>query len=337
VDTFEALVRLDAAGWTTLPARPDLASADVPPELSRLLKRAGGLSHAGRHYDFAGAGEPPSDVVVVGGFVRRLGDDALLVAHDDTLRVFGLGPEGDLVVLATSVGDWLATLLTPPEPEDVGPEPLADLAFDGEGHGWDLDAVPVPATLRRDLLPTDLLDAPLHVDARCAWVGDRIVEVAPAPRAVVEEALGATGPDLDELFGAGGGRPRPRSTVIVVLVVLGLVLTILGMACIAVPGGLLVLLAWMLVEKDVDRLRSGYLPDADREVVERVRSMTYAALLLVVVLFGLQAFLLCNGFYDVLLDGLYIPWWRSLFVVEDPDAALSIGLRWVVQSVAQVT
>lgn len=320
MDLFEALVRLDAAGWKTLPARPELAAV-LPAELARLVKRAGGLQLGDRRFDFTGTDPLPNWMHVHGAFARRVSESVVLVGAGDHLAVFEITNDPRrLTYLAPDIGSWLAQELAPAPATSTPPDPLADLAFDGEGWGWDREQLVAPTRLSLDQLPTDLLDEPVHLDARCIWIGDRLVDVAPASPAVVEEALAAPAPNLDELFGAGGGRPRPRATLIAMLVATGIVLAVLGMGCISVPGGLLVLLAWMLVEKDLDRLESGYLPEADREVVMRVRSLTYAGLLLVVVLFVLQGLLLCNGFYDVLLDNVYIPWWRSLFVGEGEPA-----------------
>jgi hypothetical protein len=109
--------------------------------------------------------------------------------------------------------------------------------------------------------------------------------------------------ELDELFGEAGARPRPRTGLVVTLLAVGLLATVLGMVCTAVPGGLLVLVAWQLVEKDADRVESGYLPAEARTTVVWLRRATLAAIVLVVLLFVAQAVLLAMGFYDVLWAG----------------------------------
>lgn len=109
-----------------------------------------------------------------------------------------------------------------------------------------------------------------------------------------------TDPTLDELFGEEGGAPEPRSTTIVALLAAGLTMTILGLACSSAPGGMLVLLAWYLVGKDMDRLDNGYLPADARPRVRRLQHATWASVAVVLVAFGVQAWLLGMGVYDLL-------------------------------------
>lgn len=276
----------------------------LPTSLVRLLRRVGGMGKGDTHYRFA-KGPVPGWLAPSATLRWGIGADTYLIGVAETLWVVQV--EGaDVVVLADDLGSWLAGVLDPPDRVRVLPVALPDLGLVGDGQGWALDTL--PAILARGGLPEGLRGAPFHLDAQHAWVGGRVVELR--PREVVHGET-PDGPDLDELFGAGGGRPRPRTALIATLLGVGLVLTLLGMACINAPGGLLVLIAWMLVEKDLERLESGYLPEADRPQVEQIRSMTYAGLVLVILLFFLQGFLLCNGFYDWLLDTLYIPWWRA--------------------------
>lgn len=275
MDTFEALVRLEMAGWKALPPEPD-ASGGQPDELARLARRAGGLQKGDTTYRFVGAGRPPESLGPDAPFRMTLSDGLHVVEHRGELWVLESDVPGVYRLLARSLGGWLQHLLEPGPPL-----PLAD----DEG--------------------------PRRVDSEGVWIGEVVDAPAAAP---VDDALPPSGADVDELFGEGSGRPRPRSALISTLLVVGLFLTVLGMACINAPGGILVLLAWMFVEKDVERLESGYLPEADRAEVERLRAVTHAGLLLVVALFFLQALLLCFGFYDLLLDRYYIPWWRDLVV-----------------------
>jgi len=107
-------------------------------------------------------------------------------------------------------------------------------------------------------------------------------------------------PSLDELFGEDGGVPEPRAGTIVALLATGLTLTILGLACSAAPGGMLVLLAWYLVGKDMDRVDNGYLPADARPRVRRLQQATWASVAVVLVAFAVQAWLLSMGVYDVL-------------------------------------
>ena len=106
---------------------------------------------------------------------------------------------------------------------------------------------------------------------------------------------------VDDLFG-GEDAPRPRSGLVLSLLGLGMVTTVLGLACSTAPGGILVLLAWMFVEKELDRVDSGYLTEEDRPAVLRLRWVTLAGLLIVVALFVVQGFLLCQtDLYEGLL------------------------------------
>ena len=106
--------------------------------------------------------------------------------------------------------------------------------------------------------------------------------------------------DVEELFGEGGGAPVPRTTLVLSLLTSGLLLAFLGLACSTAPGGVLVLLAWVVVEKEMDRVESGYLPADTREHVGRLRLFTWAGVLVVIGLFVAQALLLCSNSYDAL-------------------------------------
>jgi len=114
--------------------------------------------------------------------------------------------------------------------------------------------------------------------------------------------------DVAELFGEGEGAPKPRVFAILILLGAGLVVAVLGMACTAVPGGIMVLFAWMLAEKEMDRVHSGYLPAEARGLVRLLQAATFVGVLVVVLLFLAQGLLFCSGFYDQLwmsmLDGL---------------------------------
>ncbi len=106
--------------------------------------------------------------------------------------------------------------------------------------------------------------------------------------------------DVEELFGEGGGAPTPRTTLVLSLLTLGLLLAFLGLACSTAPGGVLVLVAWLVVEKEMDRVDSGYLPSDTRDHVRRLRLFTWAGVLVVIGLFVAQALLLCSNSYDAL-------------------------------------
>lgn len=112
--------------------------------------------------------------------------------------------------------------------------------------------------------------------------------------------------EVDELFGEGEGTPAPRTRTVWALLVSGLVLALAGLACTTAPGGLLVLVAWMIVEKESDRLDNGYLPADARPTVDRLRTATYAGLVVVVLVFLVQIGLFCTGFYESFWERLLI-------------------------------
>ena len=123
--------------------------------------------------------------------------------------------------------------------------------------------------------------------------------------------------DLEELFGEGQGQPEPRTRLVAVLAISGLVLSVLGLACTTAPGGLLVLVAWLTIDKELGRIRSGYLSTDFQPVVDQARKWTYLCLVLVIVLFTVQLILLCQGFYEYFWGSL-LSWAMPLLV--SPDA-----------------
>ena len=114
--------------------------------------------------------------------------------------------------------------------------------------------------------------------------------------------------ELDELFGDEGGQPEPRVWPALVLSAVGVILAILGMACLSAPGGVVVLLGLWWIERESDRVDNGYLPPDARPVVDRARRVVFASLALVIALFVVQAGLYCTGFYQHLGDTLFSAW-----------------------------
>ena len=104
--------------------------------------------------------------------------------------------------------------------------------------------------------------------------------------------------ELEELFGEGSGSPEPQVRLVATLLGVGVLLAIAGMACTAAPGGIVVLLAWMVVEKDIDRLETGYLPAEESPNVHRMRMAALISLGVIIVLFALQLMLFCGGVYE---------------------------------------
>ena len=112
---------------------------------------------------------------------------------------------------------------------------------------------------------------------------------------------------VDELFGEGATKVAPKTRLIITLLGLGCALTVLGLACSSVPGGLIVLWAWTLMEKEIDRVESGYLPEDSLPALRRLKGVVWLTLGLVVVVFMIQSALLFNGFY-FFLWGSAIEW-----------------------------
>jgi hypothetical protein len=110
--------------------------------------------------------------------------------------------------------------------------------------------------------------------------------------------------ELDELFGSGSGQAKARTSLIYSLVVGGVITTFLGLACTTAPGGIMVLVAWLLIDKEASRIESGYLPTELQLEIDRARKRTYLALLIVIGLFLFQLILLCQGFYEWFWGGL---------------------------------
>lgn len=80
--------------------------------------------------------------------------------------------------------------------------------------------------------------------------------------------------EVDELFGAGAGQAKPRTGLITALVFAGLATSVLGLACSALPGVLMLLAAGSIAETETDRVQSGYL---SAESSGRVRLLRYLA------------------------------------------------------------
>lgn len=123
--------------------------------------------------------------------------------------------------------------------------------------------------------------------------------------------------EVGELFGGGAGAPKPRVVRVYTLLVLGLLVAVAGMLCSAAPGGALVLLAWMLVEREGDRVESGYLPRDAEPVVARARRWTWRGLMAILGLFFVQGALLCStSFYADLYDRIAM----VIILAVNPDA-----------------
>ncbi|MFK7931237.1 MAG: hypothetical protein AB8H79_23845 [Myxococcota bacterium] len=102
---------------------------------------------------------------------------------------------------------------------------------------------------------------------------------------------------VGELFGERGTAAKPRVARIIVVLISGMLLTFVGMVCSAVPGGLVTLVAWALVERELGRVDSGYLPIESRPSLAALRLTVLLCLVVVLLLFIVQGVLLCNGVY----------------------------------------
>ena len=116
--------------------------------------------------------------------------------------------------------------------------------------------------------------------------------------------------NVDELFGEGAGAPTPRTTLVWVLLISGLLVTFVGMACTAAPGGILVLLAWYVVEKEADRIDSGYLPASARPSVRLARTFTFLGVWIVILLLILQSVFVGFNLYESLWSEVLV-WWMG--------------------------
>ena len=116
--------------------------------------------------------------------------------------------------------------------------------------------------------------------------------------------------EVDELFGQGGGAAAPRVALALGLIGAGLAMTMLGLACSTVPGGIVVLGGWFVVEQDRDRLASGFLPTDAEWTVRMLRSVAFAAIALVILMGLVQFWLFAStSFYELV-------WGSALQVFE---------------------
>lgn len=104
---------------------------------------------------------------------------------------------------------------------------------------------------------------------------------------------------VDELFGEEGQAVRANIRGIVATLALGVLLAFVGLVCTSVPGGLIVLWAWSLTEKEIDRVDSGYLPEDSLPALRVLKGFVWASLIVILIIFVGQTILLFSGFYVV--------------------------------------
>ena len=125
---------------------------------------------------------------------------------------------------------------------------------------------------------------------------------------------------VDELFGSGGTEAKPRLLLVAFLLSTGVVVTGLGLFCSVVPGALVVLLAWLVVERDLDRVDSGFLPVTERPRLVVVRAVVWAVVAGVSALTLLQLAGMWTGVYPSLWSSWIAGWVESAGPVPPPVA-----------------
>lgn len=113
---------------------------------------------------------------------------------------------------------------------------------------------------------------------------------------------------VDELFGEGRGTPRARVPLILALALSGAAAAAVGLACSLVPGGLLLLAAWVVAEKDLMRVEAGFLPVDQGRPLRILRALVMVSVVLVTVGFVAQTWLMRVGFYTELWGALLERW-----------------------------
>ena len=111
--------------------------------------------------------------------------------------------------------------------------------------------------------------------------------------------------DVDELFGGIGGA-TPRTAPALVLAAIGLIVAIIGLLCLSVPGGMMVLAAVWLIENEMDRCENGFYPPTTHGKVERARRWVFASLFLTIGVFVFQTYLYYRMFYEQLGDFIFL-------------------------------
>ncbi|TNE90181.1 MAG: hypothetical protein EP330_08980 [Deltaproteobacteria bacterium] len=103
--------------------------------------------------------------------------------------------------------------------------------------------------------------------------------------------------DVDELFGADDGA-KPNTALVTALLASGVTLSVLGLACSVLPGGALILFGFHYADRELDRVDSGYLAEADRPKVQQLRMLAQVAVVWLLIAIVAQLVLLSIGVYD---------------------------------------
>lgn len=107
--------------------------------------------------------------------------------------------------------------------------------------------------------------------------------------------------EVDDLFGTEDA-VRTNVGLVLGLLLTGLLFTALGMACTVLPGGVLILLGYHYAEREVDRVDSGYLPEAERPRANGLRRVAQVGVIALLLAIVVQLYLLSIGFYAGLWD-----------------------------------
>jgi hypothetical protein len=126
---------------------------------------------------------------------------------------------------------------------------------------------------------------------------------------------------VDELFGDASTQPKPRIALITSLLASGMLMALLGLACTSVPGGLMVLWSWSLVETEVGRIDSGYLAEDWRSTLTLLKQLVWIGLGIIMALFLMQLFLLQAGVYPEL--------WSPLIQLLEPASMSGAGTQTI--------
>lgn len=109
---------------------------------------------------------------------------------------------------------------------------------------------------------------------------------------------------IDALFGADAAAAVPRFRLIYGLLATGITLAVLGLVCSSVPGAIVSLISWAMVEKEVERLESGYYATEYESRLRLARGLVQSGLLGILCVIAIQIILLCSGFYHGFWAGL---------------------------------
>lgn len=126
---------------------------------------------------------------------------------------------------------------------------------------------------------------------------------------------------VDELFGSAGTEARPRTALVLSLTVGGFVLTALGLACSVIPGALVVLAAWIVVQRELDRVESGFLPVTDRPLLLTLRAFVWVTVFVVALLAAVQLWGMWTGAYPQLWGAAIRAWLASQPAPPPPTPA----------------